>query len=294
MKMAGWKSALAALVLCFAITGSTSAFAEEADGSGGEGDEAVEQTAESFFEGLEEMEYNELTFQVIRTDVVKGNDKIPEAHFRSIVLFQNTSPYTIQTPATAFELFDKGFNQVALTNVRFEGVKLLPGDSKWIATEYESLAEVTEGQSTKGLKAGMYNSLYGERVEDSSEITAKGVYVFVNSKPLKVKVADPLGTQYVPAKNLLEAMGYKFVWNAKTSTFTATKGQLKVEQKIGSRQMKINGKIVKVDAGATAFVNKAPMISLYLVPTISSTWTVSRGIHDDITILSIVDRTLIK
>ena len=256
--------------------------------------EIVEPAAADFFEGLEAMQENELAFKIVRLEVVAGNAKVADAHFKATLLFQNTSPYTIKNPATSVELLDKDFNTAAFSQVKFEG-KLKPGQSQGFVAEFDSKLEVTPGKSTKGITVEMNDYLYAERIDDASAIEAKGTYLFINGKQLKVKVADPYGYQYVPAKNLLEAAGFKYVWNAKKSTFTATKGKLKVEHKIGSSTMKVSGKVVKLSSGQMTTLNKVPTMSLNVLKSISGSFAIARGEHDgDIIILSVADQDLIK
>ena len=282
------------LVVAFlaSMLGGRSSFAEEdvpADEI-----EVVEPAETNFFEGLEAMQENELAFKVVRLEVVAGNEKVADAHFKASLLFQNTSPYTIGNPATSVELLDKEYNQAAFAKVKFEGA-LKPGQSQGWVAEFESKLEVTPGQSVKGFSVEMNDYLYGERIDDASAIEAKGTYLFINSKQLKVKVADPFGYQYVPAKNVLEAIGFKYVWDAKKSTFTATKGKLKVEHKVGSSTMKASGKVVKLSSGQTAYLNKVPVVSLKVLNVISGSFATARGEHDnEIVIISIADQDLIK
>ncbi len=256
--------------------------------------EIAEPAAEDFFEGLEEMQENELAFKIVRLEVVGGNAKVTDAHFKATLLFQNTSPYTIKNPATSVELLDKEFNTAAFAKVKFEGA-LKPGQSQGFVAEFDSKIEVTPGQRVKEFSVEMNDYLYGERIDDASAIEDKGTYLFVDGKRLKVKVADPYGYQYVPAKNLLEAAGFKYVWDAKKSTFTATKGKLKVEHKIGSSTMKVSGKVVKLDSGQTTTLNKVPTMSLSVLKSISGSFAIARGEHDgEIIILSVADQDLIK
>jgi len=274
------------------MLGGRSAFADEEMYT--DETEIVEPAAADFFEGLEAMQENELAFKIVRLEVVAGNAKVADAHFKATLLFQNTSPYTIKNPATSVELLDKDFNTAAFSQVKFEG-KLKPGQSQGFVAEFDSKLEVTPGQSTKGITVEMNDYLYAERIDDASAIEAKGTYLFINGKQLKVKVADPYGYQYVPAKNLLEAAGFKYVWNAKKSTFTATKGKLKVEHKIGSSTMKVSGKVVKLSSGQMTTLNKVPTMSLNVLKSISGSFAIARGEHDgDIIILSVADQDLIK
>lgn len=273
------------------MLGGRSSFADEAAVDETEVTEPVEA---DFYEGLEAMQENELAFKIVKLEVVAGNAKVDEAHFKATLLFQNTSPYTIKSPATSVELLDKEYNQAAFAKVKYEGA-LKPGQSQGFIAEFESKLEVTPGQSVKGISVEMNDYLYGERVDDASAIEAKGTYLFINSKLLKVKVADPYGYQYVPAKNVLEAAGFKYVWDAKKSTFTATKGKLKVEHKIGSSTMKVSGKVVKLSSYQTAILNKVPVISIKALSTISGSFAIARGEHDgEIVILSVADQDLIK
>lgn len=279
-----YKMALAALLVWSAI-GLGAAYAEEADTAADSGEE---QEAEDFYAGLEVMENSEMAFKLVKLEVVAANSAIPDDHFKAVAVFQNTSPYTINNPATTIEIVDAKLNSVAVAKLK-PNMKLNPGQSKWAAVEFKSDVEVTAGQSVKGLKAGIYDALYGERVDDQSELTGKGVYVFVNDKQLKAKVSDPSGYQYVPVKNLFELMGFKYAWDAKTSTFTAVKGKVKIENKIGNRNMKVNGKIVKLDGSQTAMINKTPMIAIDAVSAISGSWMLTKGLHEDITVIALAD-----
>ncbi len=273
------------------MLGGRSAFADD-EVFGNETE--IAEPAADFFEGLEAMQENELAFKIVKLEIVAGNAKVTDAHFKATLLFQNTSPYTIKNPATSVELLDKEFNTAAFSRVKYEGA-LKPGQSQGFIAEFDSKIEVTPGQSTKGITVEMNDYLYGERIDDASAIEAKGTYLFINGKQLKVKVADPYGYQYIPAKNLLEAAGFKYVWDVKKSTFTATKGKLKVEHKIGSSTMKVSGKVVKLSSGQTTTLNKVPTMSLNVLKSISSSFAIARGEHDgEIIILSVADQDLIK
>ncbi|WP_182299031.1 stalk domain-containing protein [Cohnella cholangitidis] len=246
-----------------------------------------------FFEDLEIMEVDELTFKIVKFEAVAENAKINEPHFKAIVLFQNNSPYSIRTPATAIELSDKGFNSLAVHYVKLDST-LKPGESKWATVEFPSLIELTAGASMKGVKGATTDYLYGERVNDASEITKAGIYVFVNSKRVNAKVSDSSGYQYLPTKSLMEALGFKYTWTAKTSTFVAVKDNLKIENKVGTRNVKANGKIVKLDGQQSAFLNKVPSLSVNALPLISSDWVLNKGYHGKITIITVADQSLMK
>lgn len=239
---------------------------------------------------LAELEEADLVFKPVRLEAVKGGGAIEEPHFKLVTMLQNTSPYVIQNPTVYLEVTDPGLNQLADAKLDYGTIKLVlqPGDSKLVEMEFESLVDVVPGQSVKNYKVHVTDSLYGERLEASRSF-AKGAYVFVNSKQLKVKVGDPHGWMYVPSKDLLETMGFKYAWNAKTLSFTATKGTLVIEHKIGTQAMKVGGKIVKIGKNATALVNKVPMLSLELTSKISKNWMMNSGIHDDVKIISVMD-----
>lgn len=268
----------------------TETIGEEADNGG---DQSGQPDPAAFFEGLDQMEVHELFFKAVKTEVVAGNNVIAEDHFRTLILFQNISPYALRSPATAIEISDKRFNSLALKYIKLDTV-LKPGESKLVPIELESLVEVTAGESTKNYKAEMYDVLYAERANDVSELTKSGVYFFINSKQLKVKIADPHGYQYVPAKELFEALGFKYIWNAKTSTFIATKDKMKIEHKIKTRNMKVNDKIVKIDGGDTTFVGKVPSVSVNVLPLISNDWILNKGYHSDITMVTFADKSIVK
>lgn len=241
---------------------------------------------------LTELDATDLVFKSIRLEAVKGGGTIAEPHFKLASLLQNTSPYVIQNPTVYIEITDPGQNQLAETKLDYAKVKLVlqPGDSKLVEMEFESLVDVVPGQSVKNFLVQVTDSLYGERLE-GSQTFASGAYVYVNSKPLKVKVSDPNGWMYVPSKTLLETMGFKYVWEVKTSTFTATKGTMKIEHKIGTQAMKIDGKVVKIDQDASRFVNKVPMFSLDLTEKISKNWIMNEAVHDGVKIIAIMDLT---
>jgi len=255
-----------------------------------EQEEQVEAQEEDENSNLAELEGADLVFKPIRLEAVKGGGAIEEPHFKLVTMLQNTSPYVIQNPTVYLEVTDPGLNQLADAKLDYSNIKLVlqPGDSKLVEMEFESLVDVVPGQSVKNYKVHVTDSLYGERLEASRSF-AKGAYVFVNSKQLKVKVGDPHGWMYVPSKDLLETMGFKYVWNAKTSSFTATKGTMKIEHKIGTQAMKVGGKIVKIGKNATALVNKVPMLSLELTSIISKNWMMNSGIHDDVKIITVMD-----
>ena len=285
---------LLSIVLAMVLLGMNVAHAESEEASEWTED-AEEQEETSFFEGLDVMEEMELALKVVRLEAVAGNKSIAEAHFKAALLFQNTSPYTIKNPATAIQVIDPVYNQIAIAYAKFEG-SLPPGHTQALSVEFESLVELKPGQSVKKLKVMNYEALYGERIDDKSEITAKGAYVFIDNKQLKVKVSDPFGYQYVPVKNALEAAGYKYVWTAKTSTFTATKGKLKIEHKIGASTIKANGKVIKLTNRQSAIVNKTPVISIEVLPLIDTRFAIATGYHYDseIVITSLADQELIK
>jgi len=301
------RKALAILVaLMCGLAAYSSAFAET-EGEGARPVAKVEETAEpvaeepsrpevdprEFFEGLEVMEVDELTFKIVKFEAVAENATIDEPHFKAIVLFQNNSPYSIRTPATAIELSDKGFNSLAVHYVKLD-TTLKPGESKWVPVEFPSLVELTAGASMKGIKGATTDYLYGERVNDASEITKAGTYVFVNSKRVNAKVSDSSGYQYLPTKSLMEALGFKYTWTAKTSTFVAVKDNLKIENKVGTRNVKANGKIVKLDGQQSAFLNKVPSLSVNALPLISGNWVLNKGFHGKITIITVADQSLMK
>ncbi len=270
-------------------------------------EEGMEATAEQETEGPDTEEgdaitgdalaYNEVQAVFASLSVVGGNAAIGDPHFKAALLIQNTSPYAINNPTVVFDVSDKGYNLVAEGRAKLEdvsgGLTLGPGQSRLVAVEFESLVDVVPGQSTKALKIQLTDYIYAERVEDAQSFK-KGVFVYVNTKPLNVKVADPHGWMYVPSKNLLEAAGYKYAWNAKASTFTAVKGKVKLEHKIGSTIVKVNGKVVKIDGGSTAIVNKTPMLSLNVLSEIASETVVSKGTHDEVTIVAIADKAALK
>lgn len=286
------------VLLVFSFASYSSVFAEgseetpihehESESEGG----AVEETA------WELLDFNEMILKIIRTDVVAGNSVITDNHFKVTLLIQNTSPYAIRNPFTSIAIADKEFNEIAEgkteINQSMSELVVKPGQSKLLSYEFESMVDVVVGQSVKDLTVTITDYIYGERLESEELAFSKGTYVFVNSKLLNVKVADPDGYVYLPAKNLLEALGYKYSWNAKTSTFSAIKGDLKLEHKIGTSTIKANGKVLKIEKRDTAFVNKVPMISLKIVPVISKDYIVSRGTHDDVMITVIADKTAVK
>ncbi|WP_123041434.1 copper amine oxidase N-terminal domain-containing protein [Cohnella candidum] len=284
---------LAALTLLHMLAFSA-AYAETSDSDAAGDPPAVEdsvgQDADEPAEEPEDetLEYDEMAVKVLKLEVVKGSGALPNDHFKATILLQNTSPYDISNPHTALDVSDKSYNTVAETKVAFaDGLTLKPGESRILPFEFESIVDVDAGQSTKNLRTEITDYIYAERGDASDFVP--GTYVFVGNKQIKVKAADPQGYVYLPAKNMLEALGYKFTWQAKTSTFTAVKGKVKIEHKVGTSIVKLNGKAVKIDAGDTANVNKVPMISAAKLPVFHKGLIVTTAVHDNVKIIAIAD-----
>jgi len=77
-----------------------------------------------------------------------------------------------------------------------------------------------------------------------------GVRIIVNGRDLAFDVPPVIedGRTLVPVRVIFEALGAIIEWDNETKTVTAVKGRTKVVMQVGDAYIKINKKIVKLDA----------------------------------------------
>ena len=91
-----------------------------------------------------------------------------------------------------------------------------------------------------------------EKIEVPKPQTPTEITVMVNGKKVAfdAKPLNEKGRVLVPVRAILEALGAKLDWNAKTQTVTATKSNSKVLLTIGKTTATKDGKSIKLDAPA--------------------------------------------
>lgn len=123
---------------------------------------------------------------------------------------------------------------------------------------------VADGLVTKGEDNNLVsvNENINENTTQQVEETEKGKAgksVYIDGKLFEIDVIKDGDTFYIPARPVLEALGYTVGWEQKTSSITATKGDNINKFKINSKTYNHNGndeilEYAPVKVGATTFI----------------------------------------
>ena len=110
---------------------------------------------------------------------------------------------------------------------------------------------------------------------------SSGISVLVNGKSIVMDVPPVLenGRTLGPLRPIFEALGARVLWNDRTQTVTASKGNTEVALTIGKKEAAVNGKTVLLDAPAR-LVNDRTLVPVRFVSEslgAQVTWDEQRG-----------------
>ena len=101
----------------------------------------------------------------------------------------------------------------------------------------------------------------------SAAAAQQPITVLIDQQKLNLSASSPVkdhDTILVPMRPIFEKLGLELVWDAKTSTVTATKEDLSIKLQIGSKKASVNG-TVKALAVAPRMINNVTYVPLRFV-----------------------------